>query len=51
MQRKYEFQDGGSQNGKTYIPASIQLASCKIPTATLIFSRWINSIEAISNTK
>ena len=36
MQRKYEFQDGNSQTGNTYFPASIQHASCKIPTATLI---------------
>ena len=43
MQRKYKFQDGGSHTRNTYIPASIQHASCKIPTATLIFPRWINS--------
>ena len=45
IQRKYEFQDGGSQTGNTYIPASIQHASCKIPTATLIFPRWMNSMK------
>ena len=48
MQKKYEFQDGGSQTGNTYIPASIQHASCKIPTATLIFARWINSMKLFS---
>ena len=45
MQRKYEFQDGGSQTGNTYIPVSIQHASCKIPTASLIFPLWINSMK------
>ena len=45
MQRKYEFQDGGSQTVNTCILASIQHASCKIPTATLIFSRWIYSMK------
>ena len=34
----------GSPTENTYIPACLQ-QSCKIPTATLIFSRWINSLK------
>ena len=45
MQRKYKFQNRSSQIGNTYIPASIQHACCKIPSATLIFPRWMNSIK------
>ena len=46
MQRKYEFQNGGSQTGKTYIPGVYNNdACCKIPSATLKFPRWMNSMK------
>ena len=44
MQNKHEFQDGGTPTENTYIPDWLQ-QSCKIPTATFIFSRWINSLK------
>ena len=46
MQRKYEFQDGGSQPGNTYIPAyNTYITTCKLQNSNGNSPRWINSVK------